>query len=67
VHGTASAAQGAPGGVSRRGQLGQQLYAIVDTRVCYLVLKGRARLGSLTLWMLIIGFSRFAQPASLGL
>jgi len=41
-------------------------YAIVW--VCYLVLKGRAQLGSLTLWMLIIGYlSRFAQPASLGL
>jgi hypothetical protein len=65
VHGTASAEQGAPGSVSCRGQLGQQL--LQSFWVCYLVLKGRARLGSLTLWMLIIGFSRFAQPASLGL
>ncbi len=68
MHGTTSVEQGAPGSASCRGQLGQQLSAIVDTRVCYLVLKGRARLGSLTLWMLIIGYlSRFAQPASLGL
>ena len=66
MHGTASAEQGAPGGLKPpRGQLGQQL--LQSFWVCYLVLKGRAKLGSLTLWMLIIGFSRFAQPASLGL
>ncbi len=70
MHGTASAAQGAPGSNSCRKV--NQVNATQSSRVCYLVLKDRAYLGSLTHWMLKNGFevdglSRFAQPASLGL
>jgi len=71
VHGTASAAQGAPGSASCRKV--NQVNASQSSRVCYLVLKDRAHFGSLTHWMLKNGFlqddnlSRFAQPASLGL
>ena len=70
MHGTTSVEQGAPGGNSRRKV--NQVNATQSSRVCYLVLKDRAILGSLTHWMLKNGFlddnlSRFAQPASLGL